>query len=64
MTPEGEPCRLKGVQYATRKGGGQFLEATQRMKQPGKLGSSTQVRMWLVVKVKSDAVKKSIALQP
>ena len=55
---------MKGVQYATRKGGGQFLEATQRMKQPGKLGSSTQVRMWLVVKVKSDAVKKSIALQP
>ena len=43
------------------KGGGQLLIAPQRMKQPGKIGSSTQVWMCLVVKVKSDAVKSNIA---
>ena len=64
MTLEDEPCRLEDIQSATGKGRGQLLIALQRMKQPGKTGSSAQLWMCLVMKVKSDAVKNNTALQP
>lgn len=50
MTPEDEPCRLEGVQYATRKGWGQFL-ALPTNEAAGQNGLSTQAWMCLVVKV-------------
>ena len=43
------------------KSGGQLLIAPERMKQLGQSGNDAQLWMCLVMKVKSDAVKNSIA---
>ena len=44
-----------------RKSGGQLLTPPERMKQLGQSGNDAQLWMCLVMKVKSDAVKNSIA---
>ena len=58
MTLEKEPLppRLEGVQYATGKTEGQLLSS--RVKWLGQSRNDTQLWMCLVVKVKSNAVKK------
>ena len=43
------------------KSGGQLLTAPERMKQLGQIRNDTQLRMCLLVKVKSNAVKNDIA---
>ena len=60
MTPEDEPPRSEGVQYATGEQG-QLVTAPERMKWLGQSRTGTQLWMCLVVKVKSDAVKSNIA---
>ena len=60
-TPKDESPRLEDVQYATGKSEGQLLIAPERMKQLGQSGNDAQLWMCLVMKVKSDAVKNSIA---
>ena len=44
-----------------KKSGGQLLIAPERMKQLGQCRNDTKLWMCLLVKVKSDAVKKNIA---
>ena len=46
------------------KSGGQLLTAPERMKQLGQSGKDAQLGICLVVKVKSDAVKKNTAQAP
>ena len=58
MISEDEPCRSEGVQYAT---GQEQRSSTRKTKKRGQSRSDTQLWMHLVVKVKSDAVKKNIA---
>ena len=43
------------------KSQGQLLEVEERMKQLGQCRNDTKLWMYLLVKVKSDAVKKNIA---
>ena len=57
-TGRGAP-RSEGVQYATGKSGGQLQMAPQRTKWLGLSGNDAQ--LWMVMKVKSDAVKNNIA---
>ena len=45
------------------KSGGQFLRAPVRMKQLGQSRNDAQLWMYRVVKLKSSAVKNSIALE-
>jgi len=49
--------RSESVQYATGESGGQSLIAPERMKQLGQGGNDTQLRISLVMKIKSNAVK-------
>ena len=60
MIPKDEPSRSKDVQYAT---GEEWRTNTDssRKKWLGQTGNDTQLWMCLVIKVKSDAVKNSIA---
>ena len=46
------------------KSGGQLLIAPVRMKQLGQSRNNTQLRICLVVKAKSDAIKNNIAEEP
>ena len=55
------PPPWEGVQYAMGKSGGRLLIAAERMKRLGQSRSDAQVWMCLVVKVKSNAVKRSTA---
>ena len=57
MSPAGQkvPSTLLG------KSGGQLLTAPERMKCLGQSGHDAQLWMWLVMKVKSEAVKNNIA---
>ena len=64
MTPEDEPPRPEGVQYAPGKQRRQLLIAPIRMKQLGQSRNNTQLWMCLMVKVKSNAVKNNIAQEP
>ena len=61
MTAEHEPPRLEGVWCATGESLGQLLIAPERMKWLSQSRNDAQLWMCLMVKVKSDAVKKSIA---
>ena len=61
MTPKDESPRCGGVQYATGKSGGELPIAPERMKQLGQMGNDAQLWMCLVMKVKSNAAKNSIA---
>ena len=58
MTPEDEPPRLVGVQYAT---GEELRNSSKRVKRLGQSVKDTWLWMRPVVKVKSDSVKNNIA---
>ena len=58
MTLEDEIPRLIGAQYAT----GKTAEITpERMKRQSQSKNNSQLWIWLVMEVKSDAVKNTIA---
>ena len=57
MTLEDEFPRLEGVQYATGEEQRLLLIAPERMKCLGQSRNNAQMWMWLMVKVKSEAVK-------
>ena len=61
MTLEDERPRSESVQYATGKSREQLRIASERMKWLDLIGSNAQLWMYLVVKLNSNAVKKSIA---
>ena len=61
MTPEDEPSKPAGAQYATGKSRGQLLIARERMKQLDQIRNDAQFWMCLVVKVNCDAEKNNIA---
>ena len=63
MTMEDEPPGQKGSNILLGKSREQLLIAPERMKRLGQSGNDTRLWMCLVVKVKSDAVKNSIALE-
>ena len=60
MTFDDEPSVLIGVQYATGEQG-QLVTAPERMKWLGQSRNGDQLWMSLVVKVKCNAVKNTIA---
>ena len=64
MTPEDEPPRSEVSNVLQKKSGGQLLIALERMKLLRQNRNDTQLCMCLVVKVKSSAVKNSIAYEP
>ena len=64
MTPEDKPLRSEGVLYATGEELEQLQIAPGRTKQWSQSRNDAQLWMCLVVKVKSDAVKNNIALEP
>ena len=57
-TLKDELCRLVGVQYAT---GDQWENNSERMKRQSQSKNNTQLWMWLMMEVKTDAVKNNIA---
>ena len=62
MTLQDEPPRSERIQYAKLgKSGGQLLTAPEGKKWLGQSRNDAQFWMCLVVKVKSHAVKNSIA---
>ena len=62
MTLQDELPRSEGIQYAKlEKSGGQLLTAPEGKKWLGQSRNDAQLWMCLVVKVKSHAVKNSIA---
>ena len=61
MTVEDENPGQEDSNMLIGKSGGQLLTAPERMKQLGQSGKDAQLWICLVVKVKSDAVKKNIA---
>ena len=62
MTLEDGPPRSEGIQHAKLgKSGGQLLTAPERKKWLGQSRNDAQSWLHLVVKVKSNAVKNSIA---
>jgi len=58
MTLKDDLPRLVGAQYATGK---EWRNSSEEMKRLSQSGNNTQSWMYLVVKVKSDAVKNNIA---
>ena len=60
-TPEDEPPRLEGVQYATEKVWRAIGNSSRRNEVAGPKQKQRSVAECLVVKVKSDAVKKNVA---
>ena len=61
MILEDEPPGLKVSSMLLGKSRGQLLIAPERMKKLGQSGKDAQLWMYLVVKVKPNAVKNSIA---
>ena len=61
MTPEDEPPGQKVSNVLLGKSGGQLLTASKRTKWPGQSRNDAQLWMCLLMKVKADAVKNSIA---
>ena len=61
MTLEDELPRSEGVQYATGEERRAIKIDPERMKQLSQSGNDTPLWMYLVVKVKLDAVKNNIA---
>ncbi|KAF7246057.1 ATPase WRNIP1 [Varanus komodoensis] len=57
MTPEDEPLRSEGVQYATGEEQRANTSTPERMKRLGQSRKDTQLQMYLVVKGKFDAAK-------
>ena len=63
-TPEDDPPAQKVSNMLLGKRGGQLRRAPERMKRLSQSGNRTQLWMYLVVKVKSDATKNNLALEP
>ena len=61
MTPEDEPSKPAGAQYATGKSRGQLLIALERMKGWAKSGNDAQLWMCLGGESKADAVNNNTA---
>ena len=61
MTPEDETPGQKVSNMLLGKSVEKLLIAPERMKQLGQSRNDAQLRMYLVVKVKSDAIKYNIA---
>ena len=62
MTPEDEhPQGQKVSNMLLGKSRGQLLIAPERMKRLGQSGKDAELWMYLVMKVKSDAIKNDIA---
>ena len=61
MTPQYEPPRSEGIQYATGEEQKAIKNSSNKNEAAGPNANSIQVWMCLVVKVKSSAVKNSIA---
>ena len=61
MTLEDEFLGSEGAQWLLGKSRGLLLIAPERMKCLGQRGNDAQLWMWLVAKVKSEAVKNNIA---
>ena len=61
MTPKDELPWLVGAQYAT---GDQWRNNTNRRKRQSQSKTNPQLQMYLVMEVKSDAVKSNIAQEP
>ena len=59
MTPEDEPPRLAGIQYATVEGRRTTANSSRKMKRLGQ--SENDTHLWMCLKVKSDAAKNHIA---
>ena len=63
MTHEDEPPRMEGALYTIGKSRGQLQIALERIKWLGQSENHAQLWMCLVVKVKSDAIKNSTAME-
>ena len=61
MTPEDETPGQKVSNMLLGKCRGKLLIAPERMKQLGQSRNDAQLRMYLVVKVKSDVVQNNVA---
>ena len=61
MTPEDEPPGQKVSHVLPEKNRGQLVTAPERLKRQIQSESNTQLWLWLVMEVKSDAVKNNIA---
>ena len=61
MLSEDDPPRSEGPNKLVGKSEGQLLIALERMMWLGQSGSSAQLWICLVVKIKSNAVKNNIA---
>ena len=59
-----DPLGQKVSNMILGKNGEQFLVALERMKWLGQSRNDAQLWMWLVMKVKSDAVKNNTAQEP
>ena len=61
MTVEDENPGQEDSNMLIGKSGGQLLIAPERMKQVGQSRNDTRLWIFLVVKIKSDAIKSNIA---
>ena len=61
MTPEDKPLRLEGVQYATGEEQRTITNSSRKNEAAGPKRRDAYLWMCLVMKVKSDAIKNSIA---
>ena len=64
MTLKDESPGLKVSSMLLGKSGGELLTASERMKRLGQSGNDAQLWICLVMKVKSNAAKNSIAQEP
>ena len=64
MTPEDKHSRLEGVQYATVEEQRAITNSSRKNEGPGPRRNNAQLWMCLVVKIKSNAVKKNTAQKP
>ena len=55
MTPEDEPPRSTGVQYATGEAWRAIINSSRKNEAAGERGNNAQLWMCLMMKVKSDA---------
>ena len=61
LTPEDKPHRSEGVQYAAEEEWRAITNCSRKNEAVGPKWKNTQLWMCLLMKVKSDAVKKNIA---
>ena len=61
MTPEDEPPRSAGIQYAAGEELRPITNNSRKKEAAGPMGKNTLLWMCLVVKVKPDGVKNNIA---